>query len=76
MDFLNPDGSQYRFDGDENIDLDAAMELMNEMHELDELIEQVQSANAGGDLDRIDRDLLEDLLGDDAAKIWRSSTSC
>jgi uncharacterized protein with von Willebrand factor type A (vWA) domain len=66
MAFLNPDGGQYRFDGNEKLDLDAAMELMNEMHELDELIEQVQSAERGGDLDRIDRDLLEDLLGDDA----------
>ena len=34
------------------------MDLMNEMSQLDELIEQVQSAERGGDLDRIDRDLL------------------
>jgi len=66
MAFLNPDGGQYRFNGNEKIDLDAAMELMNEMHQLDELIEQVQSAERGGDLNRIDRDLLADLLGDDA----------
>jgi uncharacterized protein with von Willebrand factor type A (vWA) domain len=66
MDFLNPDGGRYRFSGDERIDLDAAMELMNEMNQLDELIEQVQSAERGGDLDRIDRDLLQDLMGDDA----------
>ena len=66
MAFLNPDGNQYRFGGDEKLDLDAAMELMNEMQQLDELIEQMQSAERGGDLDRIDRDLLRDLMGDEA----------
>ncbi len=68
MAFLNPDGNQYRFSGDEKLSLDAAMELMNEMQQLDSLIEQVQSAERGGDLDRIDRDLLKDLMGDDAAE--------
>ncbi|MGE0625376.1 MAG: VWA domain-containing protein [Pseudomonadales bacterium] len=68
MAFLNPDGNQYRFNGDEKLSLDAAMELMNEMQQLDSLIEQVQSAERGGDLDRIDRDLLKDLMGDDAAE--------
>jgi len=68
MDFLNPDGNQYRFSGDERLGLDAAMDLMNEMSQLDELIEQVQSAERGGDLDRIDRDLLSDLMGDEASE--------
>jgi len=68
MAFLNPDGNQYRFSGDERLGLDAAMDLMNEMSQLDELIEQVQSAERGGDLDRIDRDLLKDLMGDDATE--------
>ncbi len=68
MAFLNPDGNQYRFSGDERLGLDAAMELMNEMSQLDELIEQVQSAERGGDLDRIDRDLLKDLMGDEAGE--------
>jgi uncharacterized protein with von Willebrand factor type A (vWA) domain len=68
MAFLNPDGNQYRFSGDERLTLDAAMDLMNEMQQLDDLIEQVQGAERGGDLDRIDRDLLKDLMGDDAAE--------
>lgn len=68
MDFLNPGGSQYRFGGNEKIDLDAAMELMNEMQQLDELIEQVQGAERGGDMDRIDKDLLSDLMGEEAAE--------
>lgn len=68
MAFLNPDGNQYRFSGNERLGLDAAMDLMNEMSQLDELIEQVQSAERGGDLDRIDRDLLKDLLGEEAGE--------
>jgi len=68
MAFLNPEGSQYRFSGSERLDLDAAMDLMNEMSQLDELIGQVQSAERGGDIDRIDRDLLKDLMGDEASE--------
>ena len=68
MDFLNPMGSQYRFNGSEQLDLEAAMQLMNEMQDLDQLINQVQEAERGGDMDRIDRDLLQDLMGDDAAE--------
>ena len=67
MDFLNPSGNQYRFDGSERIDLEAAMQLMNEMQGLDELMEQIQSAERGGDIDRIDRDLLRELMGEETA---------
>ncbi len=68
MDFLNPEGSQYRFEGGEELSLEAAMQLMNEMQRLDDLIDQVQSAERGGDLSRIDRDLLEELAGTEAAE--------
>lgn len=67
LDFLNPDGGRYRFSGDERLSLDAAMELMNEMQGLDQLMSQLQEAERGGNPDRIDRDLLENLLGEDAA---------
>jgi len=68
MDFLNPSGSQYRFDGSERLDLEAAMQLMNEMQDLDKLMEQIQSAERGGNIDRIDKDLLRELMGEDAAE--------
>src|SRR5690606_38570688 len=68
LDFLSPGGSRYSFSGDEPIDLEGAMRLMNEMQRLDELIGQVQEAERGGDLGRIDRDLLQELMGDDAAE--------
>ena len=64
----NPRAGRYRFGGQEDIDLEAAMRLMGEMRQLDELINQVQAAERSGDLDRIDRELLKDLLDDDAAE--------
>ena len=67
MSAFNPRGSRYRFGGREDLDLEAAMRLMAEMRQLDELISQVQAAERGGDLDRIDQDLLKELLGDEAA---------
>ena len=63
----NPRAGRYRFGGQEDIDLEAAMRLMGDMRQLDELINQVQTAERSGDLDRIDRDLLKELLDDDAA---------
>ncbi len=53
LDFLNPQGKQYNFLGDEEVDLLAAMELMKEMTELDKM-------------DNIDSDKLKELLGDEA----------
>ena len=64
---FNPRAGRYRFGGSEEIDLEAAMRLMSEMRSLDELIGQVQAAERSGDLERIDNDLLRDLLDDDAA---------
>ena len=62
-----PNAGRYRFTGDEDVDLDAAMRLMTEMQALDELIAQVQTAERQGDLDKIDDELLRQLQGDDAA---------
>ena len=66
MQFLNPSGNQYRFGGNEHLDLESAMQLMNEMQDLDDLIGQVQNAERGGDVDHIDKDLLRDLMGTEA----------
>jgi len=66
LDFLNPQGKQYNFSGSEEIDLLAAMELMKEMTELDQLEQQMQRAQYDGKMDNIDSDKLRELLGDDA----------
>ena len=68
LSYLNPRGRGYRFSGNEELDLEAAMKLMDEMHQLDEMISQLQSADRAGDLDTIDKDLLRELLGEEAAE--------
>ncbi len=68
LDFLDPHGGRYGFSGNERIELDAAMQLMREMQAMDELISQLQDAERAGDPGRIDRDLLEEHLGDEAVE--------
>ena len=67
LDFLNPDGSRYNFSGEESIDFQEAMRIMQEMHEMDDLLEQMQGAERRGDLSGIDKDLLRDVMGEDEA---------
>ena len=66
LDFLNPQGKRYDFSGEEELSLQAAMELMREMAELDELEQQMQRAQYDGKVDDIDGNMLEELLGEDA----------
>ena len=58
--------NQYPFRGDEEIDLQGAMELMNQMQSIDELERQLERTQYGGEIDDIDADKLEDLLGPEA----------
>lgn len=67
LDFLNPDGQGYNFSGDESLGLDEAMRLMQEMHEMDDLLGQMQDAERRGDLSGINKDLMRDLMGEDEA---------
>lgn len=66
MDFFNAQGKRYNFSGDEEIDLQAAMELMREMAELDALEQQMQRAQYDGKVNSIDGDKVEELLGEEA----------
>ena len=69
LEFLNPQRDQagaYPFRGDEEIDLQAAMELMREMQDIDGLERQLERAQYDGELDSVDLDRLQELLGDDA----------
>ena len=59
---------RYRFGGREEVDLEAALRLMGELQAADELIDQVQRADRSSDLASIDRDLLQDLLGEEDAE--------
>ena len=68
MDFLNPEGKRYVFGGGDELDLEAAMRLMGEMRDLDQLIDQVREAERSGDLERIDEEALGTLLDDEATE--------
>jgi uncharacterized protein with von Willebrand factor type A (vWA) domain len=58
--------NQYPFRGEEEIDLESAMQLMNQMQSIDELERQLERTQYGGDIEDIDADKLEDLLGPEA----------
>ncbi len=58
--------NQYPFRGDEEIDLQSAMNLMDQMQSIDELERQLERTQYGGEIDDIDADKLEDLLGPEA----------
>ena len=57
---------QYPFRGEEQIDLQAAMELMRHMQSIDEVERQLERTQYGGEIDDIDADQLEELLGPEA----------
>ena len=59
-------GNQYPFRGEEQLDLDAAMELMRHMQSIDEVERQLERTQYGGEIDDIDADQLEELLGPEA----------
>ena len=61
--------NQYPFRGQEEIDLQAAMSLMGDMQQLDELERALERVQFGGDIDDIDPDLLEELMGEEAREI-------
>ncbi len=58
--------SQYPFHGDEELDLNEAMRLMDRMQAMDELERQLEHTQYGGDIDAIDEDKLRELLGEEA----------
>ena len=58
--------NQYPFRGEEELDLQAAMNVMGQMQDLDELERQLERTQYGGALGDIDADKLEELLGEEA----------
>jgi uncharacterized protein with von Willebrand factor type A (vWA) domain len=71
LEFLSPMRdmrNQYPFRGDEEIDLNEAMGLMDQMQSMDELERQLEKTQYGGDIDDIDEEKLRELLGDEAAE--------
>ena len=61
--------NQYPFRGQEELDLEAAMSLMGDMQQLDELERALERVQYGGNIDDIDPDQLEELMGEEAREI-------
>ena len=60
--------NQYPFRGEEELDLEAAMRLMDRMQGMDELERQLERTQYGGDISDIDEERLREILGDEAAE--------
>ena len=68
--FLPPDdlGQRYPFMGDDPLDLQQAMQLMGELQDMDQLEKQLQEVARRGNLDDLDLDEIERLLGEEARR--------
>ena len=67
---LPPDdlGQRYPFMGDDPLDLQQAMQLMGELQDMDQLEKQLQEVARRGNLDDLDLDEIERLLGEEARR--------
>ena len=59
---------RYPFQGDEEVSMQEAMRLMEQMQELDDLERELRGVRAMEDLDQVDRERVERLLGPEAAE--------
>lgn len=65
LSFLNPQPGQFNFSGEEAIDFQSAMKLMEELQQLERLEQDFQGVRDFEDLDSIDEDLIKELLGEE-----------
>ncbi|MSQ12309.1 MAG: VWA domain-containing protein [Dehalococcoidia bacterium] len=70
QDFLPADalGKEYRFLGNEAVDLEQATDLMQDLHQMDELEEELREIIRRGNVEDLDLETLERLLGDDVRR--------
>ena len=70
MDALLPDGlgERYRFEGDQPLGLEGALEQLGRLQALDSLEDQLGEVGSPDDLTAIDRGDVRELLGDDAVR--------
>ena len=59
---------QYRFRGDDELTMNEAMQLMEELSQMERLEQQIRGAQSAKDIDKIDPAEVERLLGQDAAR--------
>ncbi|HBY45076.1 MAG TPA: VWA domain-containing protein, partial [Chloroflexi bacterium] len=61
----NPYADQYPFRGDEDLSLDQALGLMDRLHDMDEVAEQLRGVRDWRDLENVDDQKIRELLGDE-----------
>lgn len=59
---------EYPFMGDESLTMDAAMDLMGDLQQMDQLEQQIQQVMRSGDVEDIDLDNVEQVMGEDARR--------
>src|SRR5262249_49767968 len=59
---------QYRFRGDDELDMNEAMQLMDELSQMEDLEKQIRGAQNPRDIGKIDPEAVERLLGPEAAR--------
>ena len=59
---------RYPFQGDEEVSMQEAMRLMDELQQMDDLEREIRGVRALEDLDKVDRERVERLLGPEAAE--------
>ena len=59
---------RYPFQGDEEVSMQEAMRLMDELQQMEELEREIRGVRALEDLDKVDRERVERLLGPEAAE--------
>ncbi|HLF79287.1 MAG TPA: VWA domain-containing protein [Dehalococcoidia bacterium] len=62
-----PLGRRYPFQGDDPVGFDEAFDIMKDLHNVDELERQLRQAMRDLDFDNVDEDLMQQLLGPEAA---------
>jgi uncharacterized protein with von Willebrand factor type A (vWA) domain len=59
---------RYPFQGDEEVSMQEALRLMDELQQMEELEREIRGVRALEDLDKVDRERVERLLGPEAAE--------
>ncbi len=63
-----PLGRRYDFRGDEALGMDEAMRLMDELGQMDQLERELRGVEHAGDLERLDAERVEQLLGEESRR--------
>ncbi len=73
MDYLSPTDElrqRYPFSGEDELSMEEAMKLMDQLQQMDQLEGQLKGIQSPEDLEKIDEQKLEELLGEEARRAW------